>query len=56
MSWMQQIHSLRAKLVDTLPFHVIRLGKHGMFWGVAHWIGIAAGAAAVGIGMVLERG
>ncbi len=54
MSWMQQIHSLRAKLVDTLPFHVIRLGKHGMFWCVALLIGIAAGAAAVGFRIVIE--
>ena len=54
MSWMQQIHSLKAKLVDTLPFHVIRLGKHGMFWCVALLIGIAAGAAAVGFRIVIE--
>ena len=54
MSWMQQIHSLRAKLVDTLPFHVIRLGKHGMFWCVALLIGIAAGGAAVGFRIVIE--
>ncbi len=54
MSWMQQIYSLKAKLVDTLPFHVIRLGKHGMFWCVALLIGIAAGAAAVGFRIVIE--
>lgn len=39
---------------DAVPFHVIRMSRHVMFWLVALGIGIVSGGAAVGFRLMIE--